>query len=70
MSMTYVLADNAFDVFHFSGTPLSHFSTLDLFSLGKEVSKLKATTSIVDPVPVSLFKSCFTSVGPVVEHCK
>ncbi len=51
---------------HFSGTPLSKFSSLDLASLSKEVSLMKVATSIIDPIPTQLFKSCFASLGSVV----
>jgi len=66
MSNTSVLDDSALSTFYFSGSPLSNFSTLDLTSLGKEVSQMKATTSIVDPVPTCLFKACFSCFGHVV----
>ncbi len=51
---------------HFSGTPLSKLSSLDLASLSKEVSLMKVATSIIDPIPTQLFKSCFASLGSVV----
>ncbi len=55
-----------FYISHFSGTPLSKFSSLDLASLSKEVSLMKVATSIIDPIPTQLFKSCFASLGSVV----
>jgi len=50
----------------YSGTVFSHFCTLDSYSLQKEVSQMKPVTSLLDPIPTSLFQSCFASLCPVV----
>ncbi len=34
--------------------------------LTREVSRMKATTCVLDPLPTSLFKSCFDSLCPAV----
>lgn len=49
----------------FTGVPLSRFPTLASQSLCNIVSNMKATTSVVDPIPTSLFKSCFKSLSIV-----
>ncbi len=51
---------------HFSGNPLSKFSSLALASLSKEVYLMKVATSIIDPIPTQLFKSCFASLCSAV----
>lgn len=43
----------------FSGTPLSRFSPVHPESLCVQVSSVKAATCVLDPLPTSLFKSCF-----------
>ncbi len=50
----------------YSGTVFSNFCTLDSYSLQKEVSQMKPVTSLLDPIPTSLFQSCFASLCPVV----
>ncbi len=50
----------------YSGTVFSHCCTLDSYSLQKEVSQMKPVTSLLDPIPTSLFQSCFASLCPVV----
>ncbi len=55
MSTTSVSADLALNTIQFSGAPLSNFFTLDLISLSKEVSQMKAATSIVDPVYLHVY---------------
>lgn len=68
LSCTAVIDDSAFCTLHFSGSPLSNFSILDLTSLGKVVSQMKVTTSIADPLPTCLFKACFSCLCGA-EHC-
>ncbi len=55
VSTTSVSADLALNTIQFSGAPLSNFFTLDLISLSKEVSQMKAATSIVDPVYLHVY---------------
>lgn len=40
--------------------------SLGVVSFRNEVSQTKAATSIVDPIPTCLYKSCFTSMCPVI----
>ncbi len=54
----------------YSGTVFSHFCTLDSYSLQKEVSQMKPVTSLLDPIPTSLFQSCFASCVLCFEHYK
>lgn len=49
----------------FSGVHLK-FSFINLVSLGKEVSKMKATTFIASPVPTCLFKAYFNFMANIV----
>ncbi|KAF7695193.1 hypothetical protein HF521_006916, partial [Silurus meridionalis] len=50
----------------FSGTPFSTFSQIDTELLTREVSRMKVTTCLLDPLPTSLFKSCLDSLCPAV----
>lgn len=47
-------------------TPLSTFTLLQPEMLCNQVSSMKATTCILDPMPGSLFKSCFGPLCPSV----
>ncbi len=44
----------------FHGTLFTTFSQIDSELLTREVSRMKATTCVLDPLPTSLFKSCLT----------
>jgi len=63
---THTIAASSSDTFAFSGVSLSNFAIHDSQSLCNTVSKLKASTSRVDPIPSCLFKSCFDSLSPFV----
>ncbi len=52
--------------FCFHGTLFTTFSQIDSELLTREVSRMKATTCVLDPLPTSLFKSCFDSLCPAV----
>lgn len=50
----------------FTCVSFTHFSLLDCEALTREVSNMKSTTCLLDPIPTNLFKSCFPVWCPII----